>query len=239
MICSNKCYKFTGGYCRASWEGWKWPKKKSPNFDCLKKKKLPKKDCLKACSKFALYCLFVVINISSLQGDIDVLLGRVGAGFGGELFFWIWWRYFLEMEESLHGNIAMLEKVTGGYCRVRDTLQRNIAVLLGRVLDGFCRELFQVDADALPGGARLDDVIHEPSNSGRERVAELLHVLLLPGWHVAVPPVEDRHRSLGSHHSHLSTGPRIVSVPPEVLRRHHIIGPPICLPGYDGDLGDR
>merc|ERR1719154_14917 len=73
MICSNKCYKFTGGYCRASWEGWKWPKKKSPNFDCLKKKKLPKKDCLKACSKFALYCLFVVINISRLQGDIDVL----------------------------------------------------------------------------------------------------------------------------------------------------------------------
>merc|ERR1719154_1022639 len=86
MICSNKCYKFTGGYCRASWEGWKWPKKKSPNFDCLKKKKLPKKDCLKACSKFALYCLFVVINISSLQRDIAMLLRRVGDRFGGELF---------------------------------------------------------------------------------------------------------------------------------------------------------
>merc|ERR1719154_46824 len=155
MICSNKCYKFTGGYCRASWEGWKWPKKKSPNFDCLKKKKLPKKDCLKACSKFALYCLFVVINISSLQRDIDVLLGRVGDRFGGELFF-------LDLVEIFFGDGG---EFTWEYCHVRESYRGiltcflggleialvesfffgfggDIDVLLGRVGDRFGGELF-------------------------------------------------------------------------------------------------
>src|SRR5438034_5007557 len=137
---------------------------------------------------------------------------------------------------------GMLAAPGGGACRSAATasaLERNVAMLLGRIAVPLGRQGGERPDEPGPGVPRVDDVVHVAAPRCEIRVGEFLPVLRLPLLARLLSFIEDFDRTLGPHDRDLRRGPCHVVVPADVLRVHHVVGAAVRLAGDHGELRDR
>src|SRR4029078_386872 len=107
-------------------------------------------------------------------------------------------------------------------------LQRNVAVLLRRVLIALVIQILECRNEFFTSFARPDDLVDESRAGGDIRICEfftkLLYLLFSSGARIVrrgeFPLVENIDGALGTHHRDLGAWPRVIEVRPNVLARH-------------------
>src|ERR1041384_3158831 len=115
------------------------------------------------------------------------------------------------------------------YC---NRLQRDVAVLLGRILVALGLETLERRHELPPRLSRLNHFVDEAAARGHERagklLTEFLHLFPPPprriGRRVELALVENIDRALGPHHGELSGGPRVIEIGANVLAGHDAVG---------------
>src|SRR6516164_5260920 len=107
-------------------------------------------------------------------------------------------------------------------------LERNVSVLLGRVLVAFVLEVLQGSDQLAARLARANDLVHESPRGCRIRIREFFPELadfLRPhggrvGCGIELTLVQDIDGALRAHHGNFRRRPRVVEVGPNVFARH-------------------
>lgn len=111
-------------------------------------------------------------------------------------------------------------------------LQGQVGVLAGNIVQLLGAQNLEVVTETTTSVGRLNNIIDKASLSSHHGVGEAFSVLGSALFNVRAA-VQNFDGTLGSHDGNFCTGPSVVDVSTQMLRRHDIIRTSVCLTGDD------
>ena len=96
-------------------------------------------------------------------------------------------------------NLLCLGAFAATILKIKQMLQRNVAVFLPRSVLLLVSQHLQLFAKALPGRARLDDVVHKPAACSGERVRKEIFIFCHILGRITAASKNDLNGTFGAH----------------------------------------